>query len=81
MKSFLVEVKWTQGYPEELPLVSLDAFFNNHLYEGKGGGRKGDPIFLMREGRGIAKEMRGYLYIVFSQVTLNKICHKNSFTE
>ena len=50
MKSFLVEVKWTQGYPEELPLVSLDAFFNNHLYEGKGGGEEGRP-YLPDEGR------------------------------
>ena len=30
--SFLVEVKWTQSYPEEIPEVSLDSFFNNHLY-------------------------------------------------
>uniref|UniRef100_A0A1X7UN40 RWD domain-containing protein n=1 Tax=Amphimedon queenslandica TaxID=400682 RepID=A0A1X7UN40_AMPQE len=29
--SFLVEVKWTQNYPEEIPEVSMDSFFNNHL--------------------------------------------------
>lgn len=30
--SFLVEVKWTQNYPEEIPEVSMDSFFNYHLY-------------------------------------------------
>lgn len=30
-KSFLVEVSWGELYPDELPTISLDAFFNNHL--------------------------------------------------
>ncbi|XP_037068428.1 RWD domain-containing protein 4-like [Pollicipes pollicipes] len=30
-KSFLVEVKWTDSYPDELPNVNLDAFYNNHI--------------------------------------------------
>ena len=29
--SFLVELTWGEGYPDELPTISLDAFFNNHL--------------------------------------------------
>ncbi|XP_070571594.1 RWD domain-containing protein 4-like [Ptychodera flava] len=30
-KSFLVEVKWTENYPESLPNINLDAFYNNHV--------------------------------------------------
>ena len=30
-KSVLVEVTWGESYPDELPTISLDAFFNNHL--------------------------------------------------
>lgn len=30
-KSFLVEVSWGEGYPDDLPKISLDAFYNNHL--------------------------------------------------
>ena len=30
-KSFLVEITWGELYPDELPTISLDAFFNNHL--------------------------------------------------
>ena len=31
IKSFLVEVKWTDNYPDELPNVNLDAFYNKHM--------------------------------------------------
>ena len=30
-KSFILEVTWTDEYPEELPEISLDAFYNKHL--------------------------------------------------
>lgn len=30
-ESFLVEVVWGASYPDELPNISLDAFYNNHL--------------------------------------------------
>lgn len=30
-KSFLVEITWGESYPDELPRINLDAFFNNHL--------------------------------------------------
>ncbi|XP_077995565.1 RWD domain-containing protein 4-like [Glandiceps talaboti] len=30
-KSFLVEVKWTENYPDCLPDVNLNAFYNNHI--------------------------------------------------
>ncbi|XP_038059693.1 RWD domain-containing protein 4-like [Patiria miniata] len=30
-KSFLLEIRWGDNYPEELPDINLDAFFNNHL--------------------------------------------------
>uniref|UniRef100_H2YN28 RWD domain-containing protein n=1 Tax=Ciona savignyi TaxID=51511 RepID=H2YN28_CIOSA len=31
MKSFLIEVVWTKEYPNELPRINLDAFYNNHI--------------------------------------------------
>ncbi|XP_043232717.1 RWD domain-containing protein 4-like isoform X1 [Amphibalanus amphitrite] len=31
IKSFLVEVKWTENYPDELPNINLDAFYNKHI--------------------------------------------------
>ena len=30
-KSFILEVTWTDEYPEVLPEISLDAFYNKHL--------------------------------------------------
>ena len=30
-KSFLVEITWGELYPDEVPAISLDAFFNKHL--------------------------------------------------
>jgi len=30
-KSFLVEVKWTENYPDQLPDINLDAFYNKHI--------------------------------------------------
>ena len=30
-KSFLVEVTWGEGYPDEMPTISLDSFYNKHL--------------------------------------------------
>ena len=32
-KSFLLEVKWHDQYPEEVPNINLAAFYNNHMYE------------------------------------------------
>lgn len=31
LKSFVLEIKWTEKYPEELPEINLDAFYNKHL--------------------------------------------------
>ncbi|XP_072044106.1 RWD domain-containing protein 4-like [Amphiura filiformis] len=30
-KSFLLEIKWGDTYPEELPTISLELFFNKHI--------------------------------------------------
>ena len=30
-KSFLIEISWGESYPDDLPKISLDAFYNNHL--------------------------------------------------
>ena len=30
--SFLLEISWPEDYPECLPTLSLDAFYNKHLY-------------------------------------------------
>ena len=30
-KSFLVEITWGEGYPDELPTINLDNFYNRHL--------------------------------------------------
>lgn len=30
-KSFMVEITWGESYPDELPSITLDAFFNKHL--------------------------------------------------
>ncbi|CAH1802154.1 unnamed protein product [Owenia fusiformis] len=32
-KSFLVEVQWGEQYPEELPSINLDAFYNKHVLQ------------------------------------------------
>ncbi|XP_044753794.1 RWD domain-containing protein 4 [Coccinella septempunctata] len=31
IKSFLLEIEWTENYPEELPKINLDAFYNKHV--------------------------------------------------
>lgn len=31
MKSFLVEIKWGNEYPNELPIFNMDTFYNKHL--------------------------------------------------
>lgn len=31
MKSFLVEVKWGEEYPNELPTINMDTFYNKHM--------------------------------------------------
>lgn len=31
MKTLLLELKWGPKYPEELPEVNLDVFYNRHL--------------------------------------------------
>lgn len=33
-KSFVVQVTWGDGYPEELPDIHLDAFYNKHISPG-----------------------------------------------
>ena len=30
-KSFILEITWTDEYPEVLPNISLDAFYNKHI--------------------------------------------------
>ena len=30
-KSFLLEVSWTEGYPDIAPDINLDAFYNKHV--------------------------------------------------
>lgn len=30
-KSFLVEITWGEGYPDELPTINLDTFYNRHI--------------------------------------------------
>ena len=30
-KSFLLEVTWDDAYPDELPSISLDSFYNSHM--------------------------------------------------
>ena len=32
LKTFLIDVKWGDSYPDDLPHVSLDAFYNKLLY-------------------------------------------------
>ncbi|GFO16398.1 RWD domain-containing protein 4-like protein [Plakobranchus ocellatus] len=32
-KSFIVEVSWSPAYPEELPTINMDAFYNNHIIQ------------------------------------------------
>ncbi|XP_013379098.1 RWD domain-containing protein 4 [Lingula anatina] len=32
-KSFLLEISWPENYPEELPNIKLDTFYNKHLLE------------------------------------------------
>lgn len=31
-ESFLVELTWGASYPDTLPIISLDGFYNNHLW-------------------------------------------------
>ena len=30
-KSFLVEVVWTENYPDEIPKINMNTFYNDHL--------------------------------------------------
>ena len=30
-KSMVLEIKWGDNYPDELPDINLDAFYNKHL--------------------------------------------------
>jgi len=30
-KSFVLEIKWTEAYPEKTPIINLNAFYNKHL--------------------------------------------------
>lgn len=30
-KSFLVEIVWTENYPDEKPNINMDTFYNKHL--------------------------------------------------
>lgn len=30
-KSFLLEIKWGEKYPTELPEISMDTFYNDHV--------------------------------------------------
>nr|CAI5851656.1 unnamed protein product [Callosobruchus analis] len=30
-KSFLLEIKWSEKYPNELPSISMDTFYNKHV--------------------------------------------------
>lgn len=32
VKSFLMEISWPDGYPNDLPNVNLDLFYNRNLY-------------------------------------------------
>jgi len=32
LKTFLIDVKWGDLYPDELPHISLDAFYNKLVY-------------------------------------------------
>lgn len=29
--SFVLEISWPESYPESLPVISLDAFYNKHM--------------------------------------------------
>ncbi|XP_066249450.1 RWD domain-containing protein 4 [Euwallacea similis] len=31
MKSFVLELKWGPNYPEELPVINMDVFYNKHV--------------------------------------------------
>ena len=31
LKTFILEIKWTDEYPSELPALSLESFYNKHL--------------------------------------------------
>ena len=33
LKTFILEIKWTQSYPSELPSISLESFYNKHLLQ------------------------------------------------
>ncbi|KAL7634097.1 UNVERIFIED_CONTAM: hypothetical protein RMT77_015425 [Armadillidium vulgare] len=30
-KSFIIEIQWSESYPDEAPVINLDLFFNKHL--------------------------------------------------
>jgi len=32
-RSFVLEISWTENYPEEIPNINLDAFYNKHLVQ------------------------------------------------
>jgi len=32
LKTFLVDVKWGDSYPDDLPHITLDAFYNKLVY-------------------------------------------------
>ena len=31
LKTFILEIKWTESYPAELPTINLELFYNKHL--------------------------------------------------
>jgi len=31
MKTFILEIKWTESYPTDLPTISLESFYNKHI--------------------------------------------------
>ncbi|KAJ8944047.1 hypothetical protein NQ318_016245 [Aromia moschata] len=33
IKSFMLEIKWHDKYPNELPIISMDTFYNKHITE------------------------------------------------
>uniref|UniRef100_A0A0B7B0M4 RWD domain-containing protein n=1 Tax=Arion vulgaris TaxID=1028688 RepID=A0A0B7B0M4_9EUPU len=33
-KSFIVEISWPSNYPEELPVINMELFYNKHLVTG-----------------------------------------------
>ncbi|CAG9860793.1 unnamed protein product [Phyllotreta striolata] len=33
-KSFIIEIKWGEKYPNELPIINMDTFYNKHIVTG-----------------------------------------------